>query len=203
MERSRLADDFGDKRLSSKKWDKLDPPERQIFWNYVLPVEFLIFDPNDPQEVNQAFDRLNRNMRKLEPQELRHARWDGWFIKIVETEAEDPVWQKLGLVTKARSARMKDAQFISELLLVLIEKKQIGFDQEELDDAYAKYDDLEELEVPIDPDEIKESLVEGKEYLIAMQDKNGCVKKCTLQSGGILHALGDHHPPQKPAPAAN
>ncbi len=90
----------------------------------MIPVEFLTFDANDTHVVSLAFDRLNRNMRKLEPQELRHARWDGWFISLVEAECERPEWLTLGVVTKARSKRMKDAQFISELLLVVLEGDQ-------------------------------------------------------------------------------
>lgn len=171
-----LAQDFGDARFNGKTWDELAQTEKQLFWNYVIPVEFLMFDANEPQEVNQAFDRLNRNMRKLEPQELRHARWDGWFIRLIENELEDSAWTKIGIVTKARSKRMKDAQFVSELLLVLIEKKQHGFDQQMLDSAYGKYDDLEEGDFEIDEDDIKERLASTKEYLVAMQEANGCVK---------------------------
>src|SRR5437870_774607 len=136
-----LAEDFGDTRYNSKKWGDLGSAERQILWDYVIPVEFLSFDPGDTRAVDQAFDRLNRNMRKLEAQELRHARWDGWFILLVEQECEDPAWRKLGVVTNARSKRMKDAQFMSELALVIIERKQHGFDQEMLDAAYGRYDD--------------------------------------------------------------
>ena len=103
---------FGDARFNAKVWNALEPTEKQLFWDYVIPVEFLIFDPADPKSVNQAFDRLNRNMRKLEPQELRHARWGGWLISFVEVQADDPVWRKLGIVTNARAKRMKEAQFI-------------------------------------------------------------------------------------------
>jgi hypothetical protein len=156
-----------------------------MLWNYVIPVEFLTFDASDTQEVSEAFDRLNRNMRKLEAQELRHARWDGWFITIVETECEDPAWVKFGIVTKARSSRMKDAQFISELLLMLIERKQLGFDQEMLDDAYGKYDDLDECEEELDPDDVKERLQAAKGYLLAMQDANGCIKAYARSLAGF------------------
>lgn len=172
-----ISSDYGDARLAGKSWDELGPAERQLFWDYVMPVEFLTFDANDPHEVNQAFDRLNRNMRKLEAQELRHARWDGWFINLVEAECEDPKWRALGVVTNARAKRMKDAQFISELLMVLIEKRQIGFDQQVIDAAYAKYDDLEELDLPISPDEIKEQLDELKTFLYDAQQWNACVKQ--------------------------
>jgi hypothetical protein len=98
-----LPPDYGDVRFNGKKWAQLGQTDREVLWNYVIPVEFLTFDVNDTKDVSEAFDRLNRNMRKLESQELRHARWDGWFIGIVENECEEPIWQKLGIVTKARS----------------------------------------------------------------------------------------------------
>ncbi len=171
-----IAHDYGDDRFNDKTWDKLHQAEKQVFWDYVLPVEFLTFDAADPHEVNQAFDRLNRNMRKLDPQELRHARWDGWFIKLVEGEAEKPLWRQLGVVTNARSKRMKDAQFMSELLLVAIEGRQIGFDQDALDNAYARYDDLEELETPVDTVVISERVESSKNYLRDALDANAAVK---------------------------
>ncbi len=149
------------------------------------PVEFLTFDPNDTKAVNHAFDRLNRNMRKLEAQELRHARWEGWLISLVEAECEDPVWRKLGIVTNARQKRMKDAQFLSELILILIEGKQLGFDQQVLDTAYADYDDLEESKKPIDPDDVKEKLAAVKGYLVEMQDANGSVKQAATAFAAI------------------
>lgn len=143
----------------------------------MLPVEFLNFDSNDTQTVNFAFDRLNRNMRKLESQELRHARWDGWFIQLVESECEKLEWKTIGIATAARSKRMKDAQFISELLLCLFEKKQHGFDQDNLDRAYGRYDDLEECAVEVNTDDFLHDLEVAKSYLISMQEHNECVRK--------------------------
>ena len=69
--------------------------------------------------MNAVFDRLNRNARKLTPQELRHAKFDGWFINRIESELDRPEWKKLGIVTSSRSRRMADSQFISELALSL------------------------------------------------------------------------------------
>jgi hypothetical protein len=190
-----LASDYGDERLNGRTWNRVGDNEKQQFWDYVIPVEFLSFDTNDTKEVNQAFDRLNRNMRKLDRQELRHARWDGWFISLVEAECEDSVWRRLGIVTNARSKRMKDAQFISELLLVLIERKQLGFDQQLLDDTYSKYEDLDEADLPVNPDEIKEQLLDAKQYILALEASNGCVKEYattlavfyTLWAAVVLH----------------
>ena len=112
-----LAPDFGDTRFDGKSWNAIGENEKKLFWDYVMPVEFLSFDPNDTKEVNQAFDRLNRNMRKLDPQELRHARWEGWFISLVENECDDPTWKKLGIVTNARAKRMSSRSRPLGLLL--------------------------------------------------------------------------------------
>lgn len=64
----------------------------------------------------------------------------------MEVEAEKDEWIQLGVVTTGRAKRMKDSQFISELLLILLEEKVIGFDQDYLDDSYAKYDNPEETQ---------------------------------------------------------
>ena len=172
-----LPEDFGDDRLNGKVWSSLTAEQREVFWNYVVPVEFLTFDTRDTKSVSQAFDRLNRNMRKLEAQELRHARWDGWFITLVEQECEKSFWGAIGVVTNARAKRMKDAQFVSELLLVLIDRRMFGFSQDHLDDSYGKYDDLDEPTCSLDADRVLAGLDEAKSYLAAMQSRNGCVKK--------------------------
>jgi uncharacterized protein with ParB-like and HNH nuclease domain len=72
----RLARDFGDVRLDGRKWSDLtaDVDLRRRFWNYQITVELIDFE--DSSLVNQVFDRLNRNARRLTPQELRHARFE-------------------------------------------------------------------------------------------------------------------------------
>lgn len=112
--------DYGDAKLDGKKWKSIenDPGLKTRFSNYLLAVEFI--DSIDGNYVNEVFDRLNRISRKLERQELRHAKYDGWFITTAETESEKDEWERFGIVTKARMKRMKDIQFISELLMVIL-----------------------------------------------------------------------------------
>lgn len=195
--------EFGDNRLAGKKWRDLGELERKIFWNYVLPVELLDFEEGETGAVNDAFDRLNRNSRKLEPQELRHARYDGWFIKTIEEECQSKTWQTLGVVTAARSKRMKDAQFISELALVVLEKKQSGFDQNHLDEAYAKYDDAEDEGTPLDTDEFSEQMAKNKSFLMQMNAINGAVKTSASTVGAFytLWSLLVLHHGEIPPPA--
>jgi hypothetical protein len=72
---------------------------------------------------------------------------------------------------------MKDAQFVSELVLVTIEKKMHGFDQKLLDDAYAKYDDIEEDDVlAIGEEAAVQELKDAKDFLL-LANANGVVKR--------------------------
>lgn len=146
----RIPDDFADVNLRRKKWTELDRSAKERFWNYLLIVEMLP-DVSDAS-VRNIFDRINRNSRKLTPQEMRHAKYDGWFITAVEAESERPEWKSFGLATAARAKRMADVQFVSELYGVLIRGKIEGFDQDSLDELYAEFEDLDENPTFIEED---------------------------------------------------
>ena len=86
QDRVRIPEDFGDRNLQKKRWKDLARETRERFWNYELIVEMM---PNvDEAKIRSTFDRINRNSRRLTPQELRHAKYEGWFIQFVEREAE-------------------------------------------------------------------------------------------------------------------
>jgi len=162
---------FGDVNLNGKKWKSLESFSelKKKFWDYVLTVEFI--DTVDGLIVNEVFDRLNRNSRRLERQELRHAKFDGWFITYVESEAEKAEWEELSVVTKARIKRMKDVQFISELFITILKSKIDGFDQDYIDEIYGEYDSIEDLSSFSADDFIK--MVEfGKKYTLDMNSEN-------------------------------
>ena len=169
----KIASDFGDSRLDGKKWNQLDVEFKKLFWNYQIPVEMVGFP--ESKVVNEIFDRLNRNSRKLTRQELRHAKFDGWFIRFAETEVEDPFWKKISIGRGNREKRMQDVQILSELLFVILENKIMGFDQDDIDDLYAKYDEFEEngefddlLIFPESEEEFRDKLSRCKIYISAM-----------------------------------
>ncbi|TRL37592.1 DUF262 domain-containing protein [Methylosinus sporium] len=137
----RIPADFGDALLNGKIFRELTTEQKKRFWGYSIAVEQL---PDVEQAVvNAVFDRINRNARKLTRQELRHAKFEGWVASFTEKEVESPDWTEIGVVTKGRSKRMNDTQFISELLRVVVKNEIAGFNQNDLDDFYAKYDDPE------------------------------------------------------------
>lgn len=178
-----VAVDFGDVDLDGKKWTSLSSAHRQAFSDYVLPVEFIRIV--DGGQVNQVFDRLNRNSRRLERQELRHARYDGWFVNLAEEEAQQALWRDLGVVTTARAKRMRDVQFISELLMVIAENKIRGFDQEAIDDFYARHEEPVEDALGLEEDDFRIKIADTKALLSAMQSANTCVTRFARTYGAF------------------
>lgn len=168
--------DYGDTRYNGKKWNDLqiDQEIRNDFWNYVLPVEFISVDEGTSL-VNEVFDRLNRNSRKLVEQELRHARYDGWFITFVENESDSHEWETLRVATRAKTKRMKVAQNLSELLIVLLKGEVNGFSQDEINRFYAEYEDTDDLESDFDEDETRKTFDNAKKYLVCIEKENCAV----------------------------
>ena len=155
---------YGDTSIDGRTWSEIRT-NRELsrrFLDYVLPVEQLTIG----DDLNEVFDRLNRNNKNLNRQELRHAKYDGWFIEFVESETKDPIWQELGIVTAARARRMLDVQFLSELLIVTISRDIQGFDQNTIDEFTARYQDgLDEITFERSPEEITTEFHSVKRHL--------------------------------------
>jgi len=171
-----IGSDFGDSRLEGKRWKaiKKEPDLARAFWDYVMPVEFISVE-GGPTLLNEVFDRLNRNSRKLVEQELRHAKYDGWFIDFVEAESENPDWTDIGVVTTARSKRMRDVQFLSELLIVLLKNEVGGFDQNEIDEFYASYEIPIETIPSFNEEDVKDRWTQAKRFLLDLEKATSAV----------------------------
>lgn len=150
----RIPDDFVDINLQKKRWDDLTRETKEKFWNYVLIVEML--PTINEAAIRDTFERINRNSRKLERQEIRHAKYDGWFINEVETESENDDWKNFGVVTTARAKRMLDVQSISELFAINLKRRLHGFDQDWLDELYAEYEEPAENSSFVQEDFLKD-----------------------------------------------
>jgi len=176
MNKIPLGMDIGDDRLNGKRWRQIEDGElKKSFWDYVIPVDLLT--TIDKATVDEIFDRLNRNSRKLERQELRHAKYDGWFIKLIENITESPWLKSIGIVTAGRAKRMKDVQFISELALVVIKNDISGFDQDELDTVYAQYENPEDEEFQFDYELFEQNFSKVLLGLEKVNEVNGVIKK--------------------------
>ncbi len=146
-------------RFREKFFKDLDKEGKQIFWRYQFALEYL--PSEDEQIISNIFDRINRNVIKLKPQELRHAKFSGIFI----TTAEDLTNWMLNyldkIVAKSKSLtfpnlnstsrkQMKDVEMVAQLLLLLEEGAKTQ-NQDYLDKAFSdrdieweKKDDIED-----------------------------------------------------------
>lgn len=182
-----ISDDFSDITLRKKRWKDLEKATREKFWNYILIVEML---PDAGEAaIRNTFERINRNSRQLTPQEMRHAKYDGWFIRAVETESTAEEWRDFGVVTAARAKRMSDTQFISELFALTIRKAISGFDQDDLDEIYADYEEIEEIELFVE-DDFKAEITRCKSLVSAMVSADEGVRDALKVQGHFYSLWG-------------
>ncbi len=137
-------------RLRGKYFQDLENEIKQNFWKYQFAVEYV--PSNDEKIINDIFDRINRNVSKLTPQELRHARFNGVFITTVEDLTD---WIVSALPTNFPSIppkskkQMKDVEFVT-LLLLFLEEGVKSYRQDDLDKAFndrdLAWDNKDEIE---------------------------------------------------------
>jgi hypothetical protein len=131
-----LGDLLQDEGLDRPFWADLPPPKQDDLMRYALSVENL--QDASEIELREAFDRLNRNVARLTPQELRHAVFPGVFLERMEALAEAPFWADKRVFTIASIRRMRDVEFVSELFLLTMHGVLDGASQL-LDQFYADY----------------------------------------------------------------
>ena len=151
-------------RLRGKSFNDLEIEVKQNFWKYQFAVEYV---PSDEEGIiNDIFNRINRNVSKLTPQELRHARFNGGFITTVEDLTD---WMASilppnfpSIPTRARN-QMKDVEFVA-LLLLFLEEGVKSYRQDDLDKAFNDRDLAWEEQDEIES-EFKQVILSIKELL--------------------------------------
>lgn len=131
-----ILDDEQTAEYRGKEFTDLSAGDKQNIWNYSLVTRELT--SNIESEIKGVFVRINKNVVPLMPQELRHGTYAGHFITLVERLAEDSFWADNKIVTPNDIKRMKDSEFVSELLVGIMCGAQEG--TKELDKYYQMYD---------------------------------------------------------------
>jgi len=128
-------------KLAGVYFTAFDDATKKLFWSYQFLVEYIPTD--DERVINGIFDRINRNVAKLTPQELRHARLSGEFIRASEDLSEFMFeTMPVGVPRFANQSKkqMKDVEFVA-LLLLLLEEGAKGYSQDALDEAFTVRDE--------------------------------------------------------------
>jgi hypothetical protein len=122
-----------------KKLEDFTPQQKQNFYAYKLSVRVL--EAATESEVREMFKRLNKYLTKLNEQELRNAIYSGPFVTFVNALADDDYWAENRLVSPALIRRMKDIEFVSELVIGAIDGPQ---GSNALDEYYLQYETYDE-----------------------------------------------------------
>jgi hypothetical protein len=119
----------------------LNDADRGRLLKYKFAVRQLETDSDEV--VRSIFKRINKFVTKLNDQELRNATYSGPFMQLAQALADDEVWVRQGLVSPAQIRRMKDVEFVSELVIGVIHGPQ-GGSARVIDDYYSQYEDYED-----------------------------------------------------------
>jgi hypothetical protein len=119
--------------------------KRQV-WDYQVAVE--IVPEVSEAYLREIFDRINRNVAQLKPQELRHARFSGAVITLAETLAAD-LAPGFPNISQSDRRRMRDVEYVSVLLMFLLDGPRPTA-QADIDAFYSEYDAALPAEAELD-----------------------------------------------------
>ncbi len=116
----RLSDAVDSKRLRRKTYSMLSQSDRRSFDRYELKINRL--EQATSSNVREVFRRINYYTSPLNPEEQRHAQFQGkfkWFIQR-QRESFENAFKLSGVLTEKRIERMGDAKLLSEIVHALV-----------------------------------------------------------------------------------
>ena len=125
----------------NRDFASLSDDEKKAFYGYKFAVRYL--NTESDEEVRDMFERLNRFLTPLKPQELRNSRFTGPFVQLTLALADDEFWAENRIVRAGQIRRMGDVEFVSELLIGVLHGPQDG-SAKIVDDYYLQYEDFED-----------------------------------------------------------
>lgn len=123
LEKKYLIDN--DRAYVNLTFSELSDEDRSSLWRYPFVVR-IVNESITKEETIEMFLRLNRTSTTLNPQELRHAEFEGLFLRLAEELTELEFWEKRNLFTGTDLRRMGDVQFVSQILIFF----RFGFEEE-------------------------------------------------------------------------
>jgi hypothetical protein len=132
-----VSDDYPNMALRGRTFSSLDDKIKLNVWRYAFSVEFI--EQENEMIINDIFNRINKNVAKLTPQELRHARFSGPFINKAEElaeEMENLLPSGFPNIAAQSKRQMKDIENVATML-VFVEAGERSLSQTDLDKAFS------------------------------------------------------------------
>ncbi len=133
---------------AGRSYNELPEELQQAFVDY--PISIDLFTGASSDQIREVFRRINSYTVPLNPEEQRHATYQGemkWFIYRLSRDY-DEVLLKTGTFTLARLVRMSDAKLYAEVTHALLHgitttnKAQLDILYRDRDDAFAEQTDF-------------------------------------------------------------
>ncbi len=102
--------------LRGKKYSTLNATDREAFDGYMLKMDR--FEDASEQDIREVFRRINSYTVPLNPEEQRHAKFQGefkWFIHR-QIEVYTETFKNSGVLSEQRINRMADAKLLTEIV---------------------------------------------------------------------------------------
>jgi hypothetical protein len=128
--------DDSPKAIRGKYFSEWSSADQRAFFSYFLPFEF--FSESSDEAVIEIFNRFNRNVQRLNDQELRNARFSGQYAILMEKLTDDEFWSDLNFFGTADIRRMKDVEYVATIFSLTMRGLTEGDD---LDSDYAQFDE--------------------------------------------------------------
>ena len=110
----------GKTTFKGKTFSSLNEDEQRRFLEYGLTTD--IFVGADENDIRQVFRRINSYNVPLNPEEQRHAKYQGRFkwlvVEIAETNTQ--ALKNMGVFSETNISRMGDMKFYSEIALAVL-----------------------------------------------------------------------------------
>jgi len=133
-----------------KLYQQLDEELQSNFLSYSLSVDLL--QQATPDEIRESFRRMNSYTVPLNPEEVRHAVYQGdfkWFVNELSSKY-DKTFANLGVFTNKQLIRMVDFKLIAEIIDAYLygitnsSKRRLDNLYESFDSEFPRKDEIEE-----------------------------------------------------------
>ena len=136
----RLTLTTGAKEFSGRTYSSLDDESKTMFLTYTIGVVQLFNIPD--VDVLDIFHRINAYGLRLNPQEMRHGKFQGQFRNAVIDRSKrwEPLWDKYKVVGLRDRVRMADDELMASMLGVILDGVVDG-GQPTTNKLYDRYDE--------------------------------------------------------------
>ena len=172
-----------------KLYQQLDEELQSNFLSYSLSVDLL--QQAMPDEIRESFRRMNSYTVPLNPEEIRHAVYQGdfkWFINELSSKY-DKTFENLGIFTNKQLIRMVDFKLLAEI----IDAHLYGItnsSKRRLDKLYEFFDDRFPFK-----DETEKRISNAMEFIIDLKEiHNGPLMK-PYNIYSLILAINHAHSP--------